>query len=176
MEDTKDILLINEEIARKFADIAARFPSTTSVQSLFETLLNGLEEEFGIPYMWITVIDDPPGNILYRKLLESECLEGRLHVIERPAFMELTGESHIPILINHDLKPYFRLMPVARKYLLRSLAVAPIVIEDKVIGSMNYGDVSETRYHEELGVTLLGTMMDSASIHLARLLREQERE
>jgi len=172
MESKEDVLSRNKEIADKFAVISKRLPHLVSVESLFDSVIAGFEVEFGIPYVWITLLDDVPGSSLFKRLSASIYLSSRLCLVERSVFKELTGEGNVPILVNQGLRPYFRLMPPSRKYLLRSLAVAPITINGLVVGSINLGDASSSRYEQGMDTTLLSEMMHNVSMRLTELLND----
>jgi len=100
----------------------------------------------------------------------SPLLRERLNIIDRPSFELLTGGRRVPLLVNRDLRPFYRLFP-QHKYLLRSLALAPFDLGKDVVGSLNHGDPSPKRYAPELDTLLLESLMSVISRRLTELLR-----
>ena len=57
MEDLLETLKINEEIAQKFFEIEISILAILNFRDLFEKLLTEIREKFGVPYVWISMID-----------------------------------------------------------------------------------------------------------------------
>ncbi len=165
-----DILTINDEIARKFRKITADIATRRSAVELFETLLGKIETEFGIPFVWLSLIRLPETAGLLNSLEASALLGDRLNSIDRTRFLEIIPAAASPLLVNGDLRPFFRLLPLNRKYFIRSLAVAPLTLHGGLIGSMNHGDASPARYEPGMDTTLLMHLARSVSDHLTHLL------
>jgi len=165
-----DIPTTNDEIARKFRQIEADLCICRSVAELFESLLAGLEGKFGIPFVWLSLIRTPETTALRKSLEASAVLQDRLNSIEAKPFREILPDCAAPLLASGDLRPFFRLLPRARKYLIRSLAVSPLTLRGVPIGSINHGDVSPARYEPGMDTTLLGDLARQVSDRLARLL------
>jgi uncharacterized protein YigA (DUF484 family) len=165
-----DIPTINDEIARKFRKIKVGLTASQSAVELFEALLARIETEFGIPFVWLSLIRLPETAGLLKSLEASALLCDRLNSIERTRFMEILPDAASPLLVSGDLRPFFRLLPQNQKYFIRSLAVSPITLHGRLIGSMNHGDASPTRYEPGMDTTLLKQLARSVSNRLARLL------
>ncbi len=165
-----DIPAINDEIARKFRKIKAGLTASRSAVELFEALLARIETEFGIPFVWLSLIRLPETAGLLKSLEASALLRDRLNSIEQARFLEIIPDAAPPLLANGDLRIFFRLLPRNQKYFIRSLAVSPITLHGRLIGSMNHGDASPTRYEPGMDTTLLRQLTRSVSNRLARLL------
>ncbi len=165
-----DVTTINDEIARKFRKVEADLSTRRSAAELFETLLAAIEREFGVPFVWLSLIRIPETAGLRKSLEASAFLSNRLNSIERGHFREIVPESGAPLLVSGDLRPFFRLLPRTRKYLIRSLAVSPLTLRGTPIGSINHGDASPGRYEPGMDTTLLMHLARSVSESLARLL------
>jgi GAF domain-containing protein len=157
-----DIPRINEEIARKFQSVELRLAGCRTAIELFETLLVEIQREFAIPFVWLTLIRLPETAAL-REELEASELRDRLSVVADEVFREIVPAGAGPLLVNGDLRPFFRLLPPSRKYLIRSLAVSPLLFHGKTIGSLNQGDSSPTRYDPLMDATLLTGLARSVS-------------
>jgi two-component system, cell cycle response regulator len=165
-----DIPKINQEITRKFRKIEERLALRRSAAELFETLLADIQTEFGIPFVWLSFIRIPSMTGLQKSLQASPLLQDRLNLIEKTPFIEVVPDGAIPLLVSGDLRPFFRLQPPSRKYFIRSLAVSPLTLHGRLIGSLNQGDSSPERYHPGMDTALLMHLARSVSNRLSHLL------
>jgi uncharacterized protein YigA (DUF484 family) len=168
--EASDITTINDEIACKFRKIEAGLSVHRSAAELFEALLGGIEREFGIPFVWLSLIRLPETAGLRKGLETSDFLRDRLNSIDKTPFLEIIPDFAAPLLVSGDLRPFFRLLPRTRKYLIRSLAVSPLTLRGKPIGSINHGDTSPARYEPGMDTTLLRHLARSVSESLANIL------
>lgn len=159
----------NEEIAKKFFEIEASILSIGNFKDLFEKLLLLIEEKFGIPHVWISIISENDVSHLIEALESSPVLKERLNLVERSVFLDLIEYKNSPILINEDLKPFYRLLPENQKYFAKSLAVVPLVLDGEVIGSLNLGDFSESRFQPNMDTYFLSQIAVKISICLSNV-------
>jgi uncharacterized protein YigA (DUF484 family) len=165
-----DILKINDENACKFQKIKTDLTTRRSAVELFETLFTEIETEFGVPFAWLSLIRLPETAGLLESLEASVLLRERINSIEQALFLEIISNAASPLLVSGDLRPFFRLLPHNRKYFIRSLAVSPITLHGRLIGSMNHGDASPTRYEPGMDTTLLMHLARSVSDRLTQIL------
>jgi diguanylate cyclase (GGDEF)-like protein len=169
MEDLLETLRINEEIAQRFFDIEISILSILNFKDLFEKLLTEIREKFGVPYVWISMIDKSEVSDLLQSLESSKILKERLNVIDKNIFLSLVENETKPILISGDLKPYYPLLPQGQMYFIRSLAIAPITLDGKIIGSLNQADLSRLRYRPGMDTRLLERLAVKVSICLSNV-------
>lgn len=170
-----DILKMNDELARKFGKIEADLVVCQGIGELFERLLSGSGEAFGIPFVWLSILRNTETETLLRILNDSELLRNRLNVIEPSSFLEVCPDGPSSVIASGDLRPFFRLMPPNVKYFIRSLAVAPLALHGRLIGSLNHGDASPERYRPGMGTTLLDHLAATVSGRLSDLLPPGEK-
>lgn len=170
MDEQSEIREINETIAQRYANIEAGIASSQDLRELFEKLLLHTEEEFEIPYIWFSFINNRENDALIKQLESSELLKDRLNSIEASAFESLIKNDTKPLLANNDLKPFFKLLPKSNKFFLKSLAVAPVTLNGMVIGSLNYGDSDGSRYSPDMDTTLLCGLAEKFSSTLSNIL------
>lgn len=170
MKDIHDIRKQNEEIEQRFISIEAALPSFTDAKDLFEKVLIQLEEEFKIPFVWLSMINRQHLPDAIHNLTASKLLKPRLNIIEEKAFCSLIGHDTKPILVNGNLKLFYRLLPLKKKYFIRSLAIVPITLHLEIIGSLNFGDSSPVRYRPDMDTTLLQTLASNISSRLSELI------
>lgn len=172
MDDTFDIKKRNKEIAKKIARVEKRLSSLNIIE-FFEGLLRQVENEFGISLVWISIINSPSMLETIRASKSSAYFSERMNILEEKTFFELTSNSVKPVLVNENLRPFYRLLPRDKKYLIRSLAMVPIRIENQIIGSLNLGDFSKERYQPDMDTTLLQSFADSVSLRLSEIVARE---
>ena len=174
MEDLLETLKTNEEIAQKFFEIEVSILSILNFKDLFERLLTEIREKFGVPYVWISMIDKSEVSDLMQTLESSKILKERLNVIDREAFLSLIEGETKPVLISGDLKPYYKLLPQGQMYFIRSLAIAPITLDGEIIGSLNQADLSRLRYRPGMDTRLLERLAVKVSICLSNVTAHEK--
>jgi diguanylate cyclase (GGDEF)-like protein len=164
----------NEEIAKKFFDIEVSILSTSNFKDFFEKLLLLIEEKFGIPHIWISIINGSEVSHIIEALESSDLLKKRLNLVGRNTFLKLIKDEKTPVLVNDVLKPYYKLLPMKRKYLVKSLAIAPLILEGKVIGSLNLGDYSKSRFQPDMDIFFLSQIAVKISICLSNITAREK--
>lgn len=169
IEEILEHITVNEEIAKKFFEIEAGILSVGSFRDLFEKLLQLIEEKFAIPHVWITIVRENDVSHLIEALESSDVLRERLSVVKRKAFLNLINDKDSPVLVNENLKPFYALLPKNQKYFAKSLAVVPITLDGEVIGSLNLGDFSESRFQPDMDTFFLSELAVKISICLSNV-------
>ena len=170
MNEPVDILKINEVLAEKFRRIEEFLPSHLTIKDLFEKLIAQIEEEFQIPFVWISILNEGSAIDIMNALKSSHILKDRLSIIDRTVLFNLVAESTMPRLINDNLKPFYKLLPRNKKYFIKSLAIAPLTLNSEIIGSINYGDFSSLRYQPGMDTTLLERLARNISARLSVIM------
>lgn len=174
IDELLDTLELNEEIARKFFEVEVSILSILNFKDFFERLLVEIREKFLIPYVWISFIEESESARQIRLIAASELLSQRLSLIEESAFLTIIGKDTRPRLVNEDLRPLYKLFPRNETYLIRSIAIAPITLDGEVIGSLNFGDPSDSRYLPGMDTTLLERLAVKVSICLSNVLAHEK--
>jgi uncharacterized protein YigA (DUF484 family) len=168
--DKFDILNMNNEIAIKFNKLEIDIVVCEEIGELFTKLVFDSAEAFGIPYVWISLLRIPETWPIVYALNNETSLKDRLNIIEQSSFSELCPEASTPLLASADIRDFYRLMPPKLKFIIRSIAVAPITLHGLTIGSINHGDPSANRYRPGLDTTMLEHLMTVFSRRLSELL------
>ena len=174
INDILDRLKENEEIAQKFNQIETKILTILNFPDLFEVLLTEIMTKFQVPHVWISMIDKSEVSNLIKSLGSSDLLKKRMNVIDRDLFLDLINNSKKPILLNQDLKPYFKLFPQGNKYFIRSLAITPLTLDGEIIGSLNQGDFSNKRFQEGMDASLLEQLALKVSICLSNVTAHEK--
>jgi uncharacterized protein YigA (DUF484 family) len=170
MDKKEDIKRINEELAASFSKIEAKLPEDQTIAGLFETLFAGIEKEFAVPFVWLTLIDNEKSTPVIAAIKSSDILRTRLCVILPELFRQILPSGLKPVLVNKDLQPFYKLLPPSSKYFVKSLAIVPFCIGDQIIGSWNNGDAVGDRYTPNMETGLLSKLAVSVSRCLTRLV------
>ncbi|MDA8124554.1 MAG: DUF484 family protein [Deltaproteobacteria bacterium] len=165
-----DIPTLNDEISRKFIKIERDIAACGSPVDLCEALIEAIERQFAVPFVWLTLLQAPEAAELRKALESSDELRDRLNVLSPAAFREIIPDLSTPVLAGGDLRPFFRLLPTRRKYFLRSLAVSPLTLRGRLIGSLNHGDAAPGRYQPGMDTTRLNHLAETVSDRLSALL------
>lgn len=177
MDELRDILETlrkNEEISQRFFEIETNILSILNFKDLFERLLSEIQEKFGVPFVWISMIDKSDVSNVIQELAYSEILKERLNLIDRQIFLRLIRNSTKPILVNNYPEYFHQLFPQNRKYPIRSLAIAPLTLDGAIIGSLNQGDYSELRFTPGMDTNLLEQLSVKLSICLSNVMAHEQ--
>jgi diguanylate cyclase (GGDEF)-like protein len=164
----------NEEIAQKFHEIETSILSILNFRDLFEVLLTEIQEKFRVPYTWISFIAKSEVSGLVATLESSALLKERLNIVERDLFMELIGKHKKTLLVNKDIKPFFKLLPQNSKYFIKSIAVVPISLDGEIIGSLNQADFEAARFQPGMDTTLLERLALKLSLCLSNVTAHEK--
>ena len=170
MKEKGDILKKNEEIDQKFRRIEENLPSFQNAKDLFEKFIVQIQEEFKIPFVWISIVNEHDLDGLIQILKSSQILQERINIISRDAFLALISNSSKPVLANKHLKPFYKLLPRRKKFFIKSLAITPITLNNAIIGSINFGDSSHLRYQPGLDTSLLERLVSNMSSRLSIIM------
>jgi len=168
--DKIDILNINNEIAAKFSKLENDIAVCNELGQLFAKLVFDSADAFGIPAVWISLLRIPETWPIVYALSNEPSLKDRLNVIEQSSFAEVCPDAPTPLLAFADINTFYRLMPPKLKFIIRSIAVAPISLHGYTIGSINHGDPSPERYRPGMDTTMLEHLMAVFSRRLSELL------
>jgi hypothetical protein len=90
MNEPVDILKINEVLAEKFLRIEESLPTYLTIKDLFEKLLARIEEEFQIPFIWISILNEENAIDIIKALKSSHILKDRVNIIGRTVLLNLS--------------------------------------------------------------------------------------
>ncbi len=164
MEEILENVRRNEEIARKLFDIEVCILSITNFKDLLERLLQLIESKFGVPYVWLSLVDDPRFSQIVEPLKDAPRLKHRLNITTLSVLLDLVGHDGAPVLENEDLRPFYRLFPRDQGYLVQSIAVAPITLDGDMVGTLNLGDSQPARFQPGMDTFFLAQLGVKVSI------------
>ncbi len=165
----------NEELARKFYEVEKKILTILKFEDLFGVLLSEIKGQFNVPYVWISLIENSEALRLLESMSElDESLKKSINTIDQGAFTALVGHQTEPILANDGLKPFYKLLPGDKNFLIRSLAIAPISMDGEIIGSLNQGDADQHRFEPGMDTSLLEQLATKVSLCLSNVTAHEK--
>ncbi len=165
----------NEELAQKFYEVEKKILTILRFQDLFGVLLSEIKGQFNVPYVWISLIDNSDALHLIQSTTDlTELLTDSVNIIDASTFFALVGRQTDPILANEGLRPYYKLLPEDRNFLIKSLAIAPITMDGEIIGSLNQGDAAATRFQPGMDTSLLEQLATKVSLCLSNVTAHEK--
>lgn len=165
----------NDQIANRFHKVERKILSVLNFKDFFEILLTEIIQTFQMPYVWLSVIEGSEVEEVLRSTSdESGILSNRINMIKESVFNGLVGTGTTPLLINRDLKPYYTFFPEKNAYIIKSMAIAPITLDGKIIGSLNQGDNDVTRFEPGKDTGLLEQLALKVSLCLSNVTAHEK--
>ena len=157
----------NEVIARNLFDIEVAIMNISKCADFFLILTKLVQEKFGIDHVWVALTETPTNAYLLGTLQEIEGELPVLHSVSMINFLQATQSVREPILVNADLKRYRSLIPKELKSSLGSMAILPMVVDGKIVGSLVLGDYAKDRYSPKKDSFFLQQLGVKVSISLS---------
>ena len=170
MHNKEDFEGINTKIAAGFENIEKKLADAKNIAELFEILFAGIEKEFQVPFVWLTLKNTLTAAPVIEAIKSSNILKDRLSVIKPELFNEIIPSGLKPVLVNKNLNQYYKLLPANRKYFVKSLALVPFKMNNEIVGSWNNGDARLNRYTPDMQTNLLQKLAQSVSFRLNELV------
>jgi len=170
MSNGEDLKRINDIIAARFRNLEDRVLSAETISGVFENLLDGVEKEFGVPFVWISLAQVEAAGPVIADVRASDLLNDRYSVVSSELLEQIFAGGVKPVLANKDLLPFYKLLPHNRKYFVRSIAVVPLSLDGRLIGAWNNGDADENRYEADMKTDLIEALAGKISEKLTRLV------
>lgn len=164
----------NEQLARKFHEIEVDILATLNYEDLFKKLLDQIHLKFRVPLVWLSISKGSEVSRLARNLSNKETWRERINLIDWKDLVGITANKMTPRLINADIATYARIFPNASTQKIRSFAIAPISLDGQLIGSLNQGDFSPTRFHSGLDTRLLEQLAIKVSLCLSNVTAHEK--
>lgn len=170
-----ELLKENQTMLEKFSRIESRFLTILNFSDLFETLLTEISREFGVPFIWITLIDGTEtSRLLLKATGGSGFLNNRLRIISKSQFQGLMGTGSRATLANSDLSAYRPLMPEKSSWLVRSISITPITLDGEIIGSLSQADIDADRFAPDKDPIFLEQLALKFSLCLSNVIAHEK--
>lgn len=163
---------VNAEIAQKLFDIETQILSCKTSKELLLQLLSSIREQFNLTDICLLLAEPTPVSYLLSGNMQSNWHQENSRSLDVNILKEL-HPSRKPFLTN-DLLRIKAVLPPSLIKNAQSAAFTPLVIEDKLFGSLVFTDNNKARFHSDLGTIHLEQLAVKVSLCLSNaLIREQ---
>jgi len=173
MDNEDDLKSINDIIAARFHKVEEGILSAETISGIFENLLDGIEKEFTVPFVWLTLMNHENAAPVINEIILSDFLKSRFSIVSPELFDHILTAGMKPVLANKDLKLFYKLLPPSRKYFVRSIAVVPFALDGRIIGTWNNGDADANRYEPDMKTDLIEALAAQVSLKLSQLAADK---
>ncbi|MGD9825204.1 sensor domain-containing diguanylate cyclase [Desulfobacter sp.] len=163
----------NEEIARKFNEIEISILSILNFEDFFERLLFQIADKFNIPHIWLSIIRESSICEQLRDSSESEALKSAIAFVAQERFISIIKDQK-PVLVNRNLTFFKDLIPDTLTESIGSLAIAPITLDGKLVGSINQADGDVRRFEPGIDTSLLEQLAQKVSLCLSNVTAHEQ--
>ena len=163
----------NEEIARKFNEIEISILSILNFEDFFERLLFQIADKFSIPHIWLSIIQESTICKQLKGRIESAVLNSAIAFVSQERFLSIIKDSK-PLLANRNLTFFKDLMPDTLTEPLGSLAISPITLDGKLVGSINHADIDTIRFEPGMDTSLLEQLSQKVSLCLSNVTAHEQ--
>lgn len=136
-----------EQLAEKFHLLETKILGVLNFREFFQVLREQIGDIFGVPYIWFSLISDEEAATTIKRVALSSKIREHLNLIGREHFERLFNSRGKPLLENENLGPYLALLPENERFHFKSLAMVPVSLNGKLVGSLNLADPSAKRFH-----------------------------
>lgn len=168
------VLTRNQAIAEKFFRIESEILTISNYRDFFDRLMASIQDVFNIPHAWLSVIDQSVVAKTLRELAEAEAFTGRVTFIDWHSFSEVCPDPEMLTLANRDMKRFAPLLPEGMDAPPASMAVVPLTLDGKLVGSLNLGDDDKGRYHENMETFFLSQLSVKISLCLTNVAAHEK--
>ncbi len=173
-ESILQILEENQRSSQKFNEIENSILSILNFKDFFENLLTMIGEIFHVPYVWISIIEKSCLAQQVRAIHNSELLKSKTGFISLEKFRAITEGRVNSILDNRKIHQFKALNPSDAEFQIGSIAVTPITIDGKIVGSLNQGDINIHRFKPEIDTEFLDRLGLKISICLSNVTAHEQ--
>lgn len=163
----------NEALMTRLYELEVALLSVYNFKDLFDALLSRVERDFGIPHVWISILEDTEIASMVADTRLTERLKAHVQIVPQAAFREFILDDFAPVLVNEDLEALADLHPENWVDDIASLAMAPLVVEERIVGSVNLADHDPGRFDPELDTMMLRLLAVKVSLCLANVTNRE---
>ena len=162
----------NTEIAQKLFEIETQILSCTTSQALLHQLLSSIKDKFNLSGIYLLLAQPTPISYLLSGNMQSSWHQENSKHIAVELLQKLHPERK-PFLTD-NIESIQSILPKNLSTQTQSAALIPLVIEDKLFGSLLFTDSDKKRFQPNLGTLHLEQLAVKVSLCLSNaLIREQ---
>ncbi len=169
-----EVLRRNEAIRGKFFEIESEILTILKFEDLFARLTSLIQQKFCVPHVWISIFRDRELSCLLDCAQERGALDGRLTLVEQQDLEALLAGCEGPLLRNEGLEAFAPLLPSPAPRDVGSMAVAPLTLDGRLVGSLNQADTDPARFTPDMDATLLAQLAVRVSLCLSNVTAHEK--
>ena len=163
---------VNADIAQKLFDIETQILSCKTSQELLNQLLTSIKEKFNLTGICLLLAEPTPISYLLSGNMQSSWHQNNSKNIAIDQLKKLHPKRR-PLLTD-NIDSIKSILPKNLINQAQSAALTPLVIEDKLFGSLLFTDHNKERFQPSLGTVHLEQLAVKVSLCLSNaLIREQ---
>lgn len=165
----------NEEIALKLFEIELSMLKASELSEFTDRLTEQVRDRFQLDDVWFAFIDIEENRRIMKLMSDQGALSERL-LCPSKELKTLTTENRSPVLSN-TLDNLSQLTPTHLRETIRSAALLPLEMENRVIGALILGSSDAQRYTADMAAFFLEQLAVKTSAGLTSIwAREQLRQ
>ena len=139
----------------------------------FERLLFQIADKFCIPHIWLSIIRESTICEQLESSSESQGLRSAISFVAQDRFLSIIKDRK-PVLANQNLSFFKDLIPDTLADPIGSLAIAPITLDGKLVGSINQADADVRRFEPGIDTSLLEQLAQKVSLCLSNVTAHEQ--
>lgn len=154
----------NERIARTLFGIETEIMRHRDCATFVDCLVDRVRDRFQLEEVWLVLMDIDANDSLLELLSENGALSLILRA-DTVDYLHLTQGSHKPVLVQ-DASSHRGLIPSGWRQTIQSMAILPLVMDDRLVGGLILGTSKAGRYRPDMDAFFLEQLAVKASIGL----------
>ncbi|MAM00563.1 GGDEF domain-containing protein [Hydrocarboniclastica marina] len=164
----------NERIARTLFEIEVEVMNLSDCAAFFDRLTDMVRERFALDDVWL-VLSNIEANARLAETLREQGALNTILTVATVDLLRLVENRREPVLVD-ELARYRQLIPPTSRDRLGSLAILPLVMDDRIVGAMILGTRDRERYQPGMEFFFLHQLAVKVSIGFSSVwAREQLR-
>lgn len=164
----------NEATAEKFFRVETKILSILDFQDFFDVLLKEIRATFGIPFVWLNIIETSDIMELIHRNATDARLTGSLHYIQPEKFNRLFGDTPAPLLSNALPQRWTPMIPSQVGDNVAAMVMIPLRLYDQPVGVLCLADTDVERFSPDYDDTLLKQLGVKVSLCLTNVTAHEK--
>lgn len=164
----------NEAIARKLFEIETEVLACHSSDELLQKLLNSIKQKFNLTDIRLLLVDPTPISFLINENIKSYWYQQNTRSISHKKLKKFHLNNK-PFLTD-NLNDLTTTLPESLFGNGKSFALTPLILENKLFGSLLFTDIDKDRFTPSLGTFHLEQLAVKVSLCLSNVLAREQLE
>ncbi|MFP4158866.1 MAG: GAF domain-containing protein [Desulfobacterales bacterium] len=162
-----------ESVEQKFRQLDEKITSTLCFKDFFEHLISEMICIFDTPYIWVTVIEETRLADLVKQAEQSLSLKARAGFITENEYSRHLTDHAAPVRVS-ETGTFSSFFPEHGIYPVKSMTLCPVRIDGQTVGTLNFGDLSPSRFASSPEIQMLAGAALKISLCLSNIAAHEE--